>query len=363
MLESTVMGVSKSVVRIFAVIVVYRMPPHASPTLQTLLRAAEAAPKDHIDLKILVSDNTPGGQEHAEVPSGVIYRPAPENPGLARAYNHALEIAGDQGYEWLLTLDQDSVLPLTFLTRIAQLAFELRDDSQVGAIVPQIEGDNRNLSPFRFSLGAIPRCFNAGYIGKARGATYALNSTATIRISALRQIGGYDPMFPIDVSDINLFHRLHLAGYKVFVAGDVLISHEFSVLKKHRRMSIERYRSQLWDECAFWDMNMGPLARLERLTRLLVRVFKDGISQEKRAFGYQAVQEIKRRVLNRRASRIAAWKSWAEKRSKGCALPLASSSEVARVGPKTMFDNRLSLERQEPSVFSEEISDDRKRVQ
>jgi GT2 family glycosyltransferase len=363
MRESIIGNFCKSAVHIFAVVVVYRMRPHESSTLQTLLRAAQNTTEDRVKLEVLVWDNTPGGQAPGEIPAGVRYRSAPENPGLAYAYNYALQIAYELGYEWLLTLDQDSVLPPNFLARIAEVASELNGDEEVGAIVPQVQGDKRNLSPFRFWFGAIPYWFSYGFVGKPREATYALNSAATFRIPALHQIGGYDPLFPIDVSDINLFHRLYRSGYRVFVAGDLLISHEFSLLKKHQRMSIERYRSQLWDECAFWDMNMGSLARMERLVRLIVRVCKDCLSPENHEFRNEAIREIRRRVLNRRSYRIFSWKSWATRRSIGGALFTNSTNVVYYEDTKVSSENSNSMGQPGSDTFSGKILGDRKRVQ
>jgi GT2 family glycosyltransferase len=302
------------VVRLFAVIVTYKMRPHESSTLRTLLDTARKVESDGLELGVLVWDNTPGGQDAGVIPAGVRYQAAPDNPGLARAYNSALETAHAEGFDWLLTLDQDSVLPANFLTRITDLARKLQSTPRVAAIVPQVTGDGRNLSPFQFALGTVPRCFRYGVTGIQEHATYAVNSAATLRVDALRSIGGYDPMFPLDISDINLFHRLQHSGKRVFVAGDLMIGHDFSLLKKHGRMSVERYRAMLLDECAFWDMNMGPLARVERMIRFVGRTCKDLLVPESRDFQRITLAELKRRLLTPRRRRIAEWTNWARMR-------------------------------------------------
>lgn len=333
MQESMISRTSPSVARIFAVIVIYKLRPFESSTLQTLLNAARQTSLVGLELGILVWDNTPGGQYPGEIPPGVQYESRPENPGLACAYNQALEIANAEGYDWLLTLDQDSVLPLNFLVRIAELARKFRSTPTVAAIVPQVKGDGRNLSPFYFAGGIVPRWFPFGFTGIPQRATYALNSAATLRVAAVREIGGYDPMYPLDVSDINLFHRLHRSGKGIFVAGDLLISHDFSLLKKHRRMSIERYHALLLDECAFWDLNMGPLARLERMIRLAGRTCRDLATPEERAFRNLTLVELKRRLLTPRAQRIVAWKDWATARYTSSAQAADPQSLCLRENP------------------------------
>jgi len=319
--DSTTNHFPQPVVRLFAVIVIYKMLPGESSTLRTLLDAAAQESQDRLNLGVFVWDNTPGGQDPGEIPIGVRYQASPDNPGLARAYNAALDIAHGERYDWLLTLDQDSVLPTNFLVRITELVRNLQSMPTIGAIVPQVTGDGRNLSPFQFAMGVLPRWFRYGFVGTPQGATYALNSAATLRVTALREIGGYDPMFPLDVSDINLFHRLFHSGKKVFVAGDLLISHDFSLLKKHRRMSMQRYDAMLLDECAFWDMNMGLLARTERMIRLAGRACKDLLVRENSAFRRRTISELMRRISSTRLQRIAAWKTWATARSTSSLQP------------------------------------------
>jgi hypothetical protein len=147
-------------------------------------------------------------------------------------------------------------------------------------------------------------------------ATYAVNSTSTLRISAIQQVGGYDPLFPLDLSDINLFHKLHAAGHDVFVAGDIRIHHELALLDKKERMNLDRYRDGLLDECAFYDLELGPLARLERLIRLAGRVCKDSFEPGLIHFRAATLHELRRRILTPRSQRIATWRRWAQVRQK-----------------------------------------------
>lgn len=315
MQKSTIHPPVKSPTRLLAVVVLYKMRPCDSPTLQTLFNAIRETSRAELEIGIFIQDNTPGGQDSSGIPEDIRYEAAPENPGLSKAYNRAMDIANAEGYDWLLTLDQDTTLPTHFLTRIAKLASMLETSPTIGAIVPQVVDGDRNLSPFRFALGAVPRWFRQGYVGISHRATYALNSGATLRVDALRQIGGYDPMFPLDISDISVFHRLHRFGHKVFLAGDLCISHNFSLLSKHRRMSLDRYRASLWDECAFWDMNMGRIARLERMIRLTGRFCKDVFTPEEAAFREITITELQRRLLTARAKRITEWTDWARARS------------------------------------------------
>jgi hypothetical protein len=236
---------------------------------------------------------------------------------LAQAYNSALKIAELEGYDWLLTLDQDTSLPINFLERISEIVAEQAAHPEVGAIVPLAIDDGRILSPYRLLAGALPCWYSAGSTGVAHHATYAINSAATLRVSALRKVGGYDPFFPLDQSDINLCHKFHKAGIQTFLAGDLVIHHELALLDKRGRMTPERYRVGLFDECAFYDLEMGFLGRLERLIRLVGRIWKDRLQPDLLPFRTITSNEIKRRILIPRSKRITAWRAWAEARARG----------------------------------------------
>lgn len=284
---------------VFAVIVVYRMQPMASPSLRTLLAAAATVPA--LRMRLLVADNTPGGQMVEALPAEVEYRAYLDNPGLARPYNDALAMAEREGYAWLLTLDQDTTLPMSFLTDMLAVARQYDD---VAAVAPRILDGGRLVSPFRYVGGFLPWMLPAGTSGICGPHTSALNSASLLRVEAVRAIGGYDEQFPLHNSDTRLYQRIDEAGMQVAVAGDIVVPHELSILDRQGRMSAERYRHMLRDECDFWDRHMGPAGRAERLLRLLLRWCKGLVGGEDAAFLAVTLKEILRRLLTTRTTRL-----------------------------------------------------------
>ena len=102
---------------ILAVIVLYKTSPLASSTsVATLARSLTATDPGILRLKVLLFDNSPAAQGVTGLFEREEYLSAPSNPGLAEAYNTGIHIARQQGFDWLLTLDQDTVLPETFLS-------------------------------------------------------------------------------------------------------------------------------------------------------------------------------------------------------------------------------------------------------
>lgn len=295
----------EQVLQVFAVIVVYRLLPANSPSLRTLLQAARSP---RVRLHVRIVDNTPGGQDPGPLPPGVEYCASPDNPGLSRPYNEAWRTAAREGYRWLLTLDQDTHLPETFLQSLAQLVRQYEPVDSVAAIVPRIVDRGRPVSPLRFLGGFLPLVVPAGAGPRLGKHALALNSASLLRVSALQHVGGYDEAFPLHNSDTRLFQNLDKAGKGVVVANDLVVSHELAIMDRGSRMSGERYRAMLADERAFWDLHMGFLGRLERGLRLMGRVAKDLLRRRSSDFTAITLQELGIRLLTRKKSRGARWK-------------------------------------------------------
>ena len=149
--------------RATAVIVLYGMAPEDSPAFRSLIEARTRL--SEASVLILVWDNSPSWQFNQHLADNVLYCHDARNPGLAAAYNHAIEIAIQQRSDWLITLDQDTTVPPDYLVRMASASQSYASRLDVGAIVPQIAVGRKRLSPYRFALGALPRWYKPGFCG------------------------------------------------------------------------------------------------------------------------------------------------------------------------------------------------------
>jgi GT2 family glycosyltransferase len=266
-------------VRLFAVVVLYHTTPVNSKAFQSLQDALRRLPPGHLDLNILLYDNTPGGQDAGVLPADVQYKADFENSGLAKAYNYALKIAQEEGFDWLLTLDQDTSLPIDFLSKLCHAIAFVSPLRTVAAIVPICGG--RAGSPWiRRKYWIRPKRFPDGFIGIPLERVYAVNSASTIRVSALEAIGGYDLRFSIWASDLVMYHRLHCNHFSVFVAGDIRVEHESSIADLKNRSTPNRYEDMLRAEEAFYDEYMGRRGHIVLLLimfhRLVYRLWTTG---------------------------------------------------------------------------------------
>lgn len=301
--------------RILAVIVLYKTTPGDSVSYQSLLRAQSLA--QALDLAIVLYDNSPGTAPVQNLPRNTRYIADTNNYGLATAYNLALNLALTEGYDWLLTLDQDTHLPPETFQIIGPLLEELTDRPDIAAIVPEIHADKRIVSPNYFAGGAWPRWFPEGFLGIAEQQVYAFNSGSLLRTTALRQIGGYSPWFWLDNSDSMLYRQLAKFGKRVFVAGRWKVDHDFSMLNLQEKVSPERYQMILLTESAFWDMEMNALAGLERTGRLVGRLVKHRVRGDSFQLQRFTRQALWARLFCSRTQRIARWKRLTEQRLEG----------------------------------------------
>ena len=302
--ESTERGPT---IGLLAVIVLHKMALQDSLSYRTLLTAAERINPVQIQFHLLLIDNLSWAPSPLELPSWVRYERAADNLGLAAAYNRALKLALTEGFDWILTLDQDTDLPSNFLARMAEIAETVRSSPRIGAIVPQLIGDGKMLSPLHFRLGAFPIWYPLGFTGTPDHKVFAFNSGAVLRVSALRQMGGYDPRFWLDYSDTRLFCQLAKYGKQVRIAGDLQVRHNFSMLDKQKRMSSERYRELLTTEAALWDLEMNCLAGLERTIRLVGRYLRHIVNKDSAEYRRETLRALLVRLFHSKKWRNRDW--------------------------------------------------------
>jgi GT2 family glycosyltransferase len=241
--------------RILAVVVLYKQKPSASVTVATLARALES---DCADCAVLVYDNSTEDNSAASdaaaqaVPSGFRYKTAPANHGLLGAYEAALEQARAEGYDWLLTLDQDTALPENFFSAIGPGIRAAAKDHRIAAIVPHLAEGAQLLSPAYVGLTRttpMPASFSGVPTREAR----AFNSAALLRVEALDAIGGFDPCFWLDHLDSWLHHQLYLHGWRIYVLDSVHLEHHFSLLNYKERVTLAHFQNFLTAESAYFD--------------------------------------------------------------------------------------------------------------
>ena len=257
---------------ILAVLVLYQVEPSSSLTLTSFLRALDESGLAG-QFKLLIYDNSPSESVlPGGIPVPITYIHDPSNGGLFRAYTAALQKAEREGNEWLLLLDQDTVLDAGYLKTLWFSLPEAAGNLRCAVLAPKLLSKNKVISPARVLWGGRLLPVDKTLSGISPWEIMALNSGTLLRISAIREIGGFNPVFWLDYLDHWLFNRLHRAGYSMYVL-DAALPHELSV-RNLRGMSTARYRNILLAEGEFYQCCKSQAENRVYLLRLVLRAVK-----------------------------------------------------------------------------------------
>lgn len=298
-------------------VVLYKMTPDSSPTIQALHRAIRRVPLGEMEIQVEVYDNTPGARLMTSLPEYVEYMATGRNEGLADPYNRAVQQGPSRNFEWLLTLDQDTSVPENFLEELIATIRSYESNTELVAILPIIKDGSRMLSSKTFRWGRSVRFFPEGYVGVPSEEVTAFNSGSTYRLDAIAEVGGYNTLFWLDYSDTYLFRKLWVNGKSVLVAGNMVVEHDFSMMDMKNRVSVQRYQNFLEAGSAFADMELGFLGRLECTLRLFARYIKRTIKRDGSEFASVNLKVLAARLFQTKEKRLGEWTRQQQMRAAG----------------------------------------------
>lgn len=241
------------------VIVLYKMEALDSSTITSLNKLLVSENYSEIK-KVFIYDNS----EKANVPTGLdprfTYYHSKKNTGLAEAYNYALK-QSDIETEWLVTLDQDTILTRAYLKELIRKAPDLPET--VAAAAPIIKDGNQQISPVQSdTLRPLHSTLPKG------NQTYSsdimvINSGTALRVSFLRAIAGYNVAFPLDYLDHWLSWRIFNEKKQINVLSQEL-QHQLSVLDYANQMNFSRYQAILVAEKCYYSLYKTQLFKQYR---------------------------------------------------------------------------------------------------
>jgi len=145
------------------------------------------------------------------------------NEGIARGLNEGLRSAHDSGCRWLLTCDQDSQFPETYVADISSYAQSIdslwEDSVRVGAVGAGIVINASG--QLKYPITRV-----AGASGPVDVTEEVIASGTLWNVEALLEVGGFDESLGLDAVDAAACLRLREAGYRVVVAPGVRMEHE-----------------------------------------------------------------------------------------------------------------------------------------
>lgn len=179
----------------------------------SLLRSCVDALFAACEQVVIVDNGSSNVKEVAEFSSNNIHLIENKaNLGIAKALNQIFETARDNGFEWVLTLDQDTIVPSSILNEAEEL---LKIDDDIAVVCPRIHdvisGETwPQLGDFTQVI-YVDRCITSGSVNSVR---------------AWETVGGFDEFLFIDEVDHDFCYRLNKKGFKICLASNLVIDHK-----------------------------------------------------------------------------------------------------------------------------------------
>ncbi len=179
---------------------------------------------------LLVADNTtdPAARtavEAAAVATGATYLGLPENGGVASGLNAAFARLHAAGHKWAIAFDQDSIPQAGFAAALQHHA-TTSGCRVVGADWYDQANPARHARHLQ-SMPWLPLLFRrrAAPPSGLDSATFAITSGCLFELGLWRDLGGFDPTFPLDYVDIDFCLRARRLGARVGIAAGAHLAH------------------------------------------------------------------------------------------------------------------------------------------
>ena len=168
--------------------------------------------------KLYVFDNTDDIDNSNMLPKNdkIVYITEKENKGIAYSMNVCAKKAIEDGYNYLLTMDQDSKMNSDIINKMLEFLKTTKVD-KIGLISPYQDIDSDEVISDN-EYDDVIEMMTSGNI---------------ISLDAFKEIDGFKSWLFIDCVDTDYCMNLHKHGYKVLRLNKIIMKHELGNLKVH----------------------------------------------------------------------------------------------------------------------------------
>ncbi len=166
--------------------------------------------------KFYIVDNSLDDINYYKSNKKVEYIKYGDNKGIATALNEGARRAVEDGYQWLLTMDQDSKITGNIIKQMEQYLMKHADE-KIGLVSPyhDIHSDEIVLDV------------------EAEEMIEVMTSGNIISLKAYQDVGGFKDWLFIDCVDTDYCMNLNMHGYKVLRLNRVRMEHHLGNLEVH----------------------------------------------------------------------------------------------------------------------------------
>lgn len=268
-----------------------------NPTLTDVSTCLEAL-CNQVERVIIVdnaSKNVKSLQEVVNKYTNVTLVKNSQNIGFAKALTQVFEWAKSQGFNWVLTLNDDSVVPSNMISEYKKIL------ENQGSLVNQKNAKNSKIA---IVCSLLKNRLDGTILHSKCHEDECITSGSLTSVEAWQEIGGFDEWLEIDGVDFDFSRRLVRAGWKIVECQNVIMEHQIgkarsiNLIIKHpivwnhnanrkyyiaRNMQVVDYKMGTYSYAkslravvrdmifvALWEKN--KLAKI----RAMIRGFKDG---------------------------------------------------------------------------------------
>ncbi len=172
--------------------------------------------------KLYVADNTEGKmsgvslQLKAQNKTQILHDGS--NEGIAKRLNEAVTVAMNEGFQWLLTMDQDSRFEESEVQNYFSCANNYLHKNKTAMFGVEYE-----------EKSSLPDCI-------AKRKVQLITSGSIVNLSLFNIIGGFDEALFIDEVDLEYCYRSITKGYKIIQFPNIFLHHHLGSVSYHKSL-------------------------------------------------------------------------------------------------------------------------------
>ncbi|MDZ7545111.1 glycosyltransferase [Gardnerella piotii] len=190
-----------------------------NPTLTDVSTCLEAL-CNQVERVIIVdnaSKNVKSLQEVVSKYANVTLVKNSQNIGFAKALTQVFEWAKSQGFNWVLTLNDDSVVPNNMISEYKKIL------ENQGSLVNQKNAKNAKIA---IVCSLLKNRLDGTILHSKCHEDECITSGSLTSVEAWAKIGGFDEWLEIDGVDFDFSRRLVRAGWKIVECQNVIMEHQ-----------------------------------------------------------------------------------------------------------------------------------------
>ena len=150
------------------------------------------------------------------LPFNFLFKSSILNNGFSTPLNFALEHANYSNSDWLLILDENSILDKNYFKNYEDNFLKCTLNSYNVAMVSRISNNNLQISPSKVYYGGIHRPIKLFFTGEYEDEIFSIISGTSIKCSFINKINGFNEILWLDSLDRWLYTLIYANNKAVF---------------------------------------------------------------------------------------------------------------------------------------------------